>query len=261
MTNLKEITKSLGTFTIKDKNSIDNIIDRYEKAGLTASSKLAKIAQHGFTFFEKNDLIEFAKKAVEPYLENAEFENVRLWSDYDGKYVEKKQQIKLGEKVDFVKREAKENELFAIIISPNISANMRGSDLISSSRNYKRKTPVSVTIDEISVYPYVPPIQVVDKIAEANSLNVFDKLFVLDIQEEKPEILQIIDSNQTLAETQQRIIQQNVAKYLDDPIVVGWIKEKPDTYFYITAWDKNIELSQILNQDLCLTENQPKLIK
>lgn len=260
MTNLQEITKSLGVFTVKNKDSIDNIIDRYEKAGLTASFKLAKIAQHGFTFFEKNDLIEFAKKAVEPYLETPEYKTDKKWNRWENEYTEFSKQTKLGEEVNFVQRETKENELFAIIISPRVSTNINSSELWDLNRDYKLKTPVSVTIDEISVYPHIPPIQVVDKIAEANSLNVFDKLFVLDIQEEKQEVLQIIDSGQTLAETQQQIIQRDVVQYLDDPIVVGWIKEKPDTYFYITAWDKNIELSQILNQDLCLTENQ-KLIK
>jgi hypothetical protein len=70
--SLQEITQSLGTFNNTNERFADEIISKYEKAGLTTSAKLAKIAKHGFKFFEKSDLIKFVSSATDKLNKNLE---------------------------------------------------------------------------------------------------------------------------------------------------------------------------------------------
>lgn len=75
-------------------------------------------------------------------------------------------------------------------------------------------------------YAGVPPLECAMKMAKAKELDIFDSFELIDIVKE-----------------------EKVESPINDPIIVGKIRNYPDRFFYITSWYKDVPLDQINNQN------------
>lgn len=100
------------------------------------------------------------------------------------------------------------------VVSPDTIAT-RKEAVMAGGKRY------SISIEEIPVenYQHIPPADVLSKIKEARECGVFDKLTVA-----YPTAKEIVE----------------------DPLVLGKIKEMPDTWFYIAEWGDDIKLEDLI---------------
>lgn len=245
MNNLQQLEATTNNFIVA-QNNYDEVIKTYENSGFLYASKLAKIAKHGFTFFEKKSLENFVSESLsslplswrhdyrietggdrfvlrQKYSHLCEVEIIADESKVYGSVSLEDYNLMTNNKIEMFRREPN------CIHRQTKLADGEGSEVILYD--------VQITEDNIKDYPGVPPLFIAEKAQRAIEANVFDELTVLDVKKQEYVLQEVIE----------------------DPLLVGKISQRPDLYFLIAGWDSNIKDLEILNQKLCSKEAQSLL--
>lgn len=241
-TALTDIQKETKAFIVSDKSQLEQLPQLYEEAGFIYASKLAKIALHGFNFFDGDNLVDWAISKIDQVCQETWVERLDHLTIFEGElnlfhcvYLgSNKQQTNEYAYVDKYKTKSNPSSYKNEVFDPNAYAQIIGK--ITDNKELR----TIITKDNLKEYHEVPPIKILPKIAEARKLNLFDDYVVFDIHNT------VVD----------------ITPPLYDPIICGVLKEDPDRYYMIAGWDNNLPKDEILNQTLCsLDEGKNQLTK